>query len=472
MATYLAQPTPALAEHITNRLQLLAAPNHPPVVLVNDAGELALEIAGPGTGRGPADGVPLPTGRPLHVGVGPLQRGPNLTYSDIVVRIDGVRLADESAPAGSGFLVIRRVIQPGTNSEALSRVIAAGGQAAMGNRVGDVWTDWTGLTGRPAADVQRTGLSSVTSPDGTRFLGATALVEGTPWTTWVAFPERVLLAPARALLTRLMLLGMGAVLFGAIAVAALSAHVVRPLDELTRASETIATGESARHVETGRRDEIGRLAVAFNTMVDRVAEARRELEDRVHQRTARLEDTRRQLEARVGELQDVRRDLEARATELQHLNQELETFSYSVSHDLRAPLRHVTGFTALALSSARDRLTPDERRHLEATAEAAGRMGRLIDDLLAFSRNSRRPMDTRRVRMDDIVARARQELAADPQAARVTWVVAPLPEIRRRLHDAAPRDVQSPEQRGQVTHATPTRRASRSARSPATRGRS
>ena len=230
-------------------------------------------------------------------------------------------------------------------------------------------------------------------------------------------------------MARLVMLGIGAVILGAIAVTILTGHVVKPLDELTRAAEAIADGESARHVETAHRDEIGRLAGAFNTMVDRVAEGRRELEDRVRQRTARLEETRGQLEARVGELQEARLALETHATELQHVNQELETFSYSVSHDLRAPLRHVTGFTALALNSAHDRLTPTERRHLAATAEAAGRMGRLIDDLLEFSRNSRRPMDKHRVRMDDLISAVRQELSADSSSSDVTWVVAPLPDV-------------------------------------------
>jgi signal transduction histidine kinase len=429
VALFLAAPTPVLGERITNRLQLLAAANHPPVVLMNAAGQVVLEIAGPGSGRGAAMGVPAPSARPEHSGIGPLHRAGTVTYSDIVVRIDGARAGEGAVTASSGYLVIRRVIQPGTNSDALGRVVAAGGQVAMGNRVGDVWTDWAGLTGRPAADVTRAGLNAVTAPDGTRFLGATALVEGTPWTTWVAFPERVLLAPARVLLTRLMVLGVGAVILAGVAVTVLSARLVRPLNELTDASEAIAGGEYSRHVDASRRDEVGRLATAFNTMVDRVAEGRRELEDRVRRRTARLEETRAELEAHVDELQAARADLELRAAELQTLNQELETFSYSVSHDLRAPLRHVTGFASLLQSSARGKLNADEQRHLDATLAAAGRMGRLIDDLLAFSRNGRRPLDKRRVQMDAIVTSARQELAADPQSARARWTVHALPEV-------------------------------------------
>lgn len=78
---------------------------------------------------------------------------------------------------------------------------------------------------------------------------------------------------------------------------------------------------------------------------------------------------------------------------LQLANEELEAFTYSVAHDLRAPLRSIDGFSQLVLEDAADRLDGESRRYLGRVRTAAQRMGRLIDDLLALTSLSRRPLD-------------------------------------------------------------------------------
>jgi PAS domain S-box-containing protein len=122
-------------------------------------------------------------------------------------------------------------------------------------------------------------------------------------------------------------------------------------------------------------------------------------------------------------------ELRDRLAELGVVNQELEAFTYSVSHDLRAPLRHMTGFAALLDQTAGPKLTGEERRRLGTITDAASRMGALIDDLLAFSRIGRSPLRKERVALNDVVRDARRELAADPGAADVAWDVRPLPEV-------------------------------------------
>jgi signal transduction histidine kinase len=122
-------------------------------------------------------------------------------------------------------------------------------------------------------------------------------------------------------------------------------------------------------------------------------------------------------------------ELAQRMRELTSVNDELEAFTYSVSHDLRAPLRHITGFAELLDRSAGPKLDNDERRRLRVVVDAATRMGRLIDDLLAFSRVGRTSVARERVALDDLVREARRELAVDPQSARVDWRIQPLPVV-------------------------------------------
>jgi PAS domain S-box-containing protein len=123
-------------------------------------------------------------------------------------------------------------------------------------------------------------------------------------------------------------------------------------------------------------------------------------------------------------------ELEARLLESKELNEELEAFSYSVSHDLRAPLRHITGFLSLLEASAAAKLTEQERRWLALSVQAGHRMGRLIDDLLSFSRMSRAPVASARVRLDQIVADARAEVGNGiPEQRHIEWRVDRLPEV-------------------------------------------
>jgi|GEM_PF-6588545 len=92
------------------------------------------------------------------------------------------------------------------------------------------------------------------------------------------------------------------------------------------------------------------------------------------------------------QIQELNATLEKQVVKLEALNKELEAFSYSVSHDLRAPLRSIDGFSKMLLSKTHDKLTVDEQRYLSNVCENAQRMGELIDDLLKLSRLSRTEM--------------------------------------------------------------------------------
>ncbi len=120
------------------------------------------------------------------------------------------------------------------------------------------------------------------------------------------------------------------------------------------------------------------------------------------------------------------------AEELGRANKELEAFSYSVSHDLRAPLRHIVGFADLLMESAGSEQGERRQRFLANIKDAARLAGKLVDDLLSFSQMGRAALRPVRVNMDDLVRGCIDKLAPDlPQqrAQPIDWQVAPLPAV-------------------------------------------
>ena len=105
--------------------------------------------------------------------------------------------------------------------------------------------------------------------------------------------------------------------------------------------------------------------------------------------------------------------LEAKASQLEAINSELESFSYSVSHDLRAPLRAIDGFALMIEEDYSGRFDAEGRRYLAVIRENAGRMGALIDDLLAFSRLGRLPVAHQEVNVESLVHEVVQEVVQE-----------------------------------------------------------
>jgi light-regulated signal transduction histidine kinase (bacteriophytochrome) len=130
-----------------------------------------------------------------------------------------------------------------------------------------------------------------------------------------------------------------------------------------------------------------------------------------------------------GRLEEAGTLLNARVQALAIVNDELEAFSYSVSHDLRAPLRHITGFASLLERHEAAQFDDQGRRYLRTIQDAATAMGRLIDDLLTFSRMGRSVMSTRLVSLNDLVRDAQRETMADINGRDVAWTIHPLPDV-------------------------------------------
>ena len=119
---------------------------------------------------------------------------------------------------------------------------------------------------------------------------------------------------------------------------------------------------------------------------------------------------------------------------LELANKELEAFSYSVSHDLRSPLRHVDGFIALLKAHAGAQLDAKGHRYMDTIVSSAKRMGSLIDDLLVFSRMGKSEMRMGTVDLNSLVREVMNDLRTDIQSREVVWTVNTLPDV---IGDAA-----------------------------------
>lgn len=143
-----------------------------------------------------------------------------------------------------------------------------------------------------------------------------------------------------------------------------------------------------------------------------------------------LSDTtaRKLAETRVLELNH---QLESRVREVTEANQELEAFSYSVSHDLRAPLRHIAGFSEKLARQLQDMGVEDDksRHYLTVIQSSAQRLAVLIDDLLAYSRLGRHAMRLQPVRMETLVAEVRSMLDPEISGRAIQWRIGPMPTV-------------------------------------------
>ena len=137
-------------------------------------------------------------------------------------------------------------------------------------------------------------------------------------------------------------------------------------------------------------------------------------------------DLNQSLELRVAERT---RELEQRSGELQDANRELEAFSYSISHDLRAPMRHITGFANLLEKSTTAQLGDGDKENLTTIHETARLAGRMVDDLLSFSRVGRVPLQVVPVDLNALLVDCRRELLPDTKDRQIEWKINQLPVV-------------------------------------------
>jgi signal transduction histidine kinase len=190
----------------------------------------------------------------------------------------------------------------------------------------------------------------------------------------------------------------------------LQRSITRPIQALALAARRVSEDKDySIRAEVTSLDELGVLTNAFNEMLNEIQ--RRDLEIR-------------QLNT------DLERRVAIRTAELEATNRELEAFTYSVSHDLRAPVRHVAGFADLLEKKAHAVLDDIGRRYLNNIADSAKRMGNLIDDLLMFSRMARSELQATRVSLDKLLGEVIRELEPELKGRKVDWQIGALPTVQ------------------------------------------
>jgi signal transduction histidine kinase len=231
----------------------------------------------------------------------------------------------------------------------------------------------------------------------------------------------------------------GAVMIGIIAMCGgvaivlstrLQRHVSRPVLALAETAEVV-TRERDYSIRARRfnDDELGQLTDAFNSMLERVQEqdlSLRQGRDQLRQEV----DERARAEEEVRALNvNLERRVADRTHALAAANKELESFSYSVSHDLRAPLRHVLGYVELLQNELKGDVSDRGKRYMETIRAASAEMGQLIDDLLAFSRTTRSEMREVVVALDSLVHAVIASLEAATKGREIVWQIDPLPQV-------------------------------------------
>ena len=208
--------------------------------------------------------------------------------------------------------------------------------------------------------------------------------------------------------------------------ALLQGRISQPITALADAAAAVSARQdySVRAPKVGA-DELGALTDAFNQMLGRIEEQERALrasKDELQRYASELE---RRVAERTHELEERNQALRRNAAELSAANTELDAFAYSVSHDLRAPLRSIDGFSQALLEEYGGRLDDAARGHLDRVRAASQRMAQLIDDLLGLSRVTRAELRRERVDLSALAQSVVADLQGRDQERAVEFAIAP-----------------------------------------------
>lgn len=210
----------------------------------------------------------------------------------------------------------------------------------------------------------------------------------------------------------------------------LQRHISKPIHVLAHTAQAFSErGDYTVRAMKINDDELGRLTDAFNTMLARVEQQNTVLRERGDELRHEVSD-RRRAEEQVRALNtDLERRVAERTNALEIANKELESFSYTVSHDLRAPLRHVLGYVEMLEEETTGQLPGEGQRYLDTIRTSTLEMNALIDDLLAFARMGRTELQESDVDLDVMVQDTIRKQAEATAGRQIAWTIEPLPVV-------------------------------------------
>jgi signal transduction histidine kinase len=265
--------------------------------------------------------------------------------------------------------------------------------------------DKLGYAAQKAA-LGQTGSGITTDYRGTEVLAAWRYIPSLRWGLVTKINAAEAFAPVRTLQVIMLSLGLFMIIAGIFASVAIAGTITRPILILQQGAEAVAAGDLSKRVGTNARDEIGRLGQSFDAMTEAL---QRDISGR---------------EKAEEEVRELNKDLEHHVRQLEESNKELEAFSYSVSHDLRSPLRSIDGFSRALVEDYGGKFDEEGRDFLERIRGATQRMAQLIDDLLKLSRVARMEANRETVDLSAIVADIAGRLRKNHPERLVQFVIA------------------------------------------------
>ena len=254
----------------------------------------------------------------------------------------------------------------------------------------------------------------VTNSDGAKDLIGFAVTPNLPWGVMIITPSKTAFSSVSALSQTASILSAVIVLIVAVLGGLFTLQITRPIRLLVKEIKEIGKGNLDYQIKTTREGEIGDLSRAFSDMTENLKKVMVS-----NERLIEEVDGRKSAEKRLVVLNET----------LEISNKELESFSYSVSHDLRAPLRHVAGFVELLNNNLQETLDAQSRHYLEVISKATNDMGQLIDDLLSFSRIGKTVIESRKVDLNLLIKQVIETFEPELDRRSIEWDIGKLPDV-------------------------------------------